>query len=373
MGDSNAQPPETPSLFSAGCNAARMFPFIIAPEEAMGIVDMCKHDRQLYIRCRDCEIDAFLAETDGLELHTVNNLGRVDLSLPHFIPIADDFAFREELDIGTEFIGLQLKDTFRKGDRSIATDIIRNSPLLRGRQVIQFSSGRDDLLEPMWAIREEMEWFRNMRTMGLAAATGVNFSVYECMCPFGQHFNIKKSLFSASLMQAAGVPAIPHFYAVNPNQRAREIRWLNANPEVRLISINCQSQKTYQDLRVLKETIIYFLENSNKELHIILEGFRLNRLEGLYPYLPYLHIAQKQPFMDGLNYSVVDFNTATGHFVYGKTRIPKELRGALVVRSIEARRQYLARLYAEHAHELKVPAAWHRVSTLSAASVLHIR
>lgn len=355
MDDSNEPQPNTLNLFGGACDAARLFPDIVSPDEAGMVTEICRHDRELFIRCRDRELDAFLEEVDGLDLGTVPSLGSVEIDLPSFIPVAERGFYSSTIDLGTNIVGIQLRHTFSKR-RGILDDVVKGSSLLSDKQVIQFSSGRDDLIEPLWADRDELGWFKAMGRMGLAAATGVNFSVYECMCPTGQHLNIKKSLVSASLMRAAGVPAIPHFYAVSQNQRYHIVRWLNARPDVRVIAINCQSQKEERDRRVLKQTIAYILENTNREVHIILEGFRIPWLEGLYPYLPYLHIAQKQPFMDALAYDAVDFDSANERFMTHKAYSePKEV---LAARSIQARRAYLEHLHKKHAPTFRIPRAW---------------
>ena len=281
-----------------------------------------------------------------------NTQGIDPSSLPFYIPIADQFLFNTDVQLDSKVIGIQFRDLIRKKGREI-----RPNPLLEvlfsNREVILFSSGRDDLIEPTWFWRDEAQLFHKLGEMGFMAATGINFSVNEDMCPTGQHLNIKKSLKSSSLAEENGLPSIPHLYAVNENERRQNTQWLNAYHKVRLISINCQRQKGEHDLNVLKKTIRYYLENTDHEIHIILKGFRISWLEGLYEYLPYLHIAQKQPFMHALNFTLTTFDRVSESLKNKQVKMDRKDRHLLATLNFEARRDFLAYLHEKHKHSFK--------------------
>ena len=137
------------------------------------------------------------------------------------------------------------------------------------------------------------------------------------MCPLGQHLNIKKSLFFADLLDKSGIPCIPHIYAISDNQRKRVISWLNNNPQVRIIAINCQLQKPRYHFNVLKETVKSILEGTNGRVHIILEGLRVDRLCEFGWCIWYLHVSLKAPLMRAL------FGRKSGSSK-GKNRLAKE-------------------------------------------------
>lgn len=352
MGDSNDTPPNK-KIFEASCSAASKFPLYIQPEESAALIEACRHDRERYPRCEDRDLGLFVDEVDGLDLHTVKNLRGADLRLPAFIPIADDGAFNKEIPLGGSLVIVQPQDIVRKRAPYIDTDALK-SPLLKGKQVLLSGSGTDRLIEDIWLRRNELDFFSKVGSMGFVGAMAINFSVYEQMCPFGQHLNIKKSLKSAALFEAGGTPCIPHFYAVTRNQRQRILQWLNANPQHKIITINCQMQKERYHLEALKQTIRFFLENCTHELHIILEGYRISWLDGLYDLLPYLHIAQKQPFMDGANYTSTTFDARRERLVQRQVNILPEERGQLVSQSIKARRAYLSHLHRKHRKIFKI-------------------
>lgn len=353
----NDEPFSTLPFSSLLCSAAKQFPDIIRPEEASKTTEICRHDRELYPRCADREINEFVKEVDGLSLLTVKNIEGIHGELSPFIPIANPFAFNESVVIGGGIVGIQLKDIYEKGTGKIRWEVLAH-PLFQGKKVILFASGRDDLIEDIWPKREEIELFRELGRMGLFAITGMNFSVYECMCPFGQHYNIKKSLKFCSLAEEFGISTIPHFYAVNDNQRALVVAWLNANPHINVMAINCQSQKSRHDLVVLKETIRYFLEHTHHPIRIILEGYRIPNLVGLYEYLPYLHIAQTKPFMDGLYYRSTDFDNKREALVLAGTQTPANQRHHLVTKGIRARREYIAHLKNKYVSSTRIPPSW---------------
>jgi hypothetical protein len=344
---SDTQHRKTGSIFGASCEAAAKFPEYITDDETSDLSETCRHNRELYPRCKDEEIGLFLAEVDGLDLHTVKNISGPSMRLPAFIPIADDKFFNDEIDIGGGLIIIQLRDILRKRPVSVLTNLC-DSRLFKDRRVILSSSGPDREIEWAWWERDKLNLFEKMAGMRLVAAMPFNFSVYDCMCPFAQHFNIKRSLKSGSLMETAGTPCIPHVYAITKNQQSRIVQWLNKNPQISTISINCQLQKAGYHLNVLDESIRYMLKNCNRELHIVLEGYQIPNLVNLFEWMPYLHVAQKQPFMDGLNFTQTTFDRNSERLVQQQVKIPYEDRATLVAQSIRARRAYIAHLHKKY-------------------------
>jgi hypothetical protein len=121
--------------------------------------------------------------------------------------------------------------------------------------------------------------------MGFAAVTGINFSVFFGECGFAQALNLKKSLKSAELFQQAGSISIPHVYFAHELHLKRWIAWLQANPTVNTIAINCQFRKA-DDAAFMAAGIIYLLENVGRKLTVILEGPDPGKMKNLFKKYP---------------------------------------------------------------------------------------
>jgi hypothetical protein len=276
----------------------------IATIEAQSVEEPCKPDGINIVSCKHPERQKFIDEVDGLNFKSVTIKNPLLGRLPLVIPIIEKSLLRinPEL-IPCEVVGLTLGDVFMSKAKQFAGMIqtpkhfrfdsrLLGNPIFKEKQVILFGSGPDSLIEPLWYLRDDLDLFKNISEFGFAGMSGINFSVFAGECAFAQGLNQKKSLKSLELMQDSGISVIPHVYAVTDDHRKRWVEWLNFNPRVEIITINCQLQnERREDVETIKATVRYILEHTLVKPHIILQGLSLKYLDEMCDCVEYLHVA----------------------------------------------------------------------------------
>lgn len=300
------------SLFSRLCQASDLSPFI-KEEEVIAVKHSCSgRFRRNIIACGDEYIDEYLNEVDGLDLNTIDLLTLQAGPISDFVPIIPRGLFKRpahEVPYGT--VGVMLNDVMNKPirakngyytfpDNATVNSDVLNEPVFKGKRVILFSVGQDVLIETVWWDRHGLDFFQKISEMGFYAVTGMNFSLISGECPLGHALNIKKSLCYCRGMDRLGVWTIPHVYAVNNSQRARWVDWLDAHPDVRVVTLNTQLQrKQRRGMSDAFDTIQALLERT--DVHVIIHG----RGKGLPKelrdkYAPRLHYAASGPLKNAI-------------------------------------------------------------------------
>jgi len=297
-----------PTLFSQLCEVATgQFEPSIPKGKALSVGQICDNPmRSRIITCKDPERDTFVKEVGGLNLDL--SLPSVSVNLPSYIPILDKRAATFSyyaVPKGIETIGLTILDTITKGVTFKAGTWheqenieFRLSLLLgnavKGKQTILFPSGPDTLIEWIWYKRNDCQLFKNLRAMGFKLTSEINFSVMKGECSFAQALNQKRSLYSAYLATQAGIPAVPHIYAIDTYDIEMWSQHLKDNPQITLATMNCQLQKSEADVSAVVSTVSQLMERF-PYLHFILVGFNLPDIEKFGVYLSRIHFADKVP------------------------------------------------------------------------------
>lgn len=295
--------PKAWNLFSSYCEVStgKFSPFI-QREEAKGIIAPCHNPLGVnIITCKYPYKDEFITETNGLALNL--DLASCIHELPAYIPILD---YRtRNVNLPFPVIGLTFWDIIAKGIK-LKAGSFHEEPEIRFRKnilestgfidkkTILFLTGPDTLIEWLWYNRAECELFHSLKQMGFWAAGGINFSVIGGECPFSHALNIKRSLFSSKLIEDAGIFAIPHVYAITKFHIERWIEWFQANPSIRLFTINCQLQKKAFDITQIIVAVKSILQKI-PYLHVVLQGFRFSWIEEFGEYIERIHVADKKP------------------------------------------------------------------------------
>lgn len=296
---------KNPTIFSPLCNVSLgIFEPHIKRIEANAVKSHCKAMQDDIVSCKNPNISTFLEEVDGLDFNTVKIQQKL-FNPPFLIPIINRGIFKFSGDeIESETIGVSLKDIFSSGPSkrngrqvqpklSLDHDALR-SPIFKNKKVILFGSGRDVLIERLW--QEEFykpDFAKAVSIMGFTAVTGINFSVFRGECPFAQALNLKKSIKTAEYFHAAHVLTIPHIYFAHELHLERLIKWLNLNPSIRVITINCQFRRL-DDAVFTEEGLIYLIENLGRKIKIILEGPDPRKMPRLFKnYFNWIVVATK--------------------------------------------------------------------------------
>lgn len=319
--------PDSPASWPKECEVAkgRFQPFI-DPKEAEGITMSCDNRfRQNIITCKDLFKQEFIQEVNGLALNS--RLGTELDSIPVYVPQLDFLSCKEKpLPSTFPIVGLTLHDLVAQGilykaGRYHEQEKISFRPHLlsangfKDKKVILFLTGPDTLIEWIWHNRVECQLFEVLKKMGFWAVTGFNFSVIGGECPFAQALNIKRSLFSSTLIESNNMFAIPHVYAISSYQTQRWIKWFIANPSVKLFTINCQLQKSDNDIAQAITTVQSIL-NSVPYLHVLLQGFHFDKIEGLYQVMDRVHFADKVGVKFAQCQRRIQFNRFNGRLEY---------------------------------------------------------
>ena len=303
----------TTSLFSSTCDTSRgQFLPYIAKEESHQVILPCSPKSENIVSCKNPDLATFLKEIDGLDFNTIAGKP-ISLPIPRFIPIMERGLFLNSAEtIGYDVVGVSLEDIFssspqRRGNQiyipqlRIREEALR-SPIFKNKKVILFSSGRDVLIEKLWQDFHELNFPEVLSRMGVAVVTGINFSVFLDDCPLGKAVNMKKSLKSMEYFQEAGIETIPHIYFLHINHLQRWARWLQENPVVKTVAINCQFSRNRQTAINISDGIKFLTENTGREIHFLLEGpsqFLLREIHRL-GCSSYIMIAIKKPSMDSI-------------------------------------------------------------------------
>lgn len=293
-------------FYPVRCHAATgAYQPYIAVEEGVRVTVSCENPLGLdIITCRHEYRDEFIEEVNGLDFNV--SLTQSPGSLPTYIPVMD-FGSRNwtTLPKHLSVLGLTLRDIMNGGVREIAGAYheqpnisfkrkILSYPAFKKKKTILFLTGPDTLIETAWHRRHAVHLFDEIRTMNFEAVGAFNFSVIDGECAFSHGLNLKRSLFSAGLLDQHDILAIPHVYAVTPWQIERWYAWFCANPSVRYFTMNCQLQKSDRDITQVVTTVKTLLLKL-PYLHVVLQGFDFDQLHRFGHLLDRVHVADKVP------------------------------------------------------------------------------
>ncbi len=312
----------------------------INPAEANQVIVPCYNPSATNIvSCQDSRIHSFLNEVNGLSFDVGLN-SSLQINDP-YIPVFDYRTINLAYRCKSQVVGLTLAGILIKPLRLVAGKYViskisfREAAVIRHlcarKKVVLFLSGLDVLIETIWHQRSVCELFQQLGMMDFWAVSGFNFSVFGGECPFAQQLNQKKSLVSSMLLEKSGINTIPHIYAVNDFHIAKYQHWLNKNPNIHLITMNCQMQRTQTDINQIVRAVQALLMINDK-LHIILQGYWFSKLHHFKGFCDRIHIAESKPVKYGQSFQSVDkcIITREGQYTKGAYK-------SIVLENVECR------------------------------------
>ena len=341
------------SIFTDLCGVSQgKFSPYIQPEEAAGVKYSCRNRlRQNIVTCKDESIETFINEVKGLEFNV--SLKTRLKNLPQYIPIID-FRTLKRINFpdSIEYIGISLVDIIKSGFSFKAGRIHESNKInyrnilcennLKSKKIILFLTGSDTHIEGVWYKRETSGLLDSIKSMNFYAVTAFNFSVFGEECAFSQILNLKRSLYSAHLLEEKKIRSIPHVYALNQFQVKRWIDFFKANPKIEYITMNCQFQKAKKNNGDLIETIKFILSEI-PYLHIILQGFPLYQSENFSYFLNRIHFAEKKATKCAWGFKQMEFNgSSKGLLTVQRSKDLKRMDPLdLIIHNVIARQKYL--------------------------------
>ena len=228
--------------------------------------------------CNHTDIEKFIEDIDGLDFATVKAKESLNPSLPLFIPGIRSSGFRNKIHLPWVALSVSeiLKSQYRKNkgilvvpESSLKENLKKSFNLSLNSKIILLSYGPDKLIEKIWQA-EESNYFPKIKQTGVKMTTAFNFSVFWGECRLGQRINLKKSLKTFELYQKYNIPSIPHIYWLNEFDLKEWVRWLSANPNVKMVALNLQ-MLAYQDDFVLSG-IKYLIKHMNHPISLFVSG-----------------------------------------------------------------------------------------------------
>ena len=135
-------------------------------------------------------------------------------------------------------------------------------------------------------------------TCGFAAVSGIAFSVYYCDPPLESLMNVKRNLWSLSVIENAGVRTFPMISWRYEADIQRWAEWLSGNSLVQLVGVDFQDCKTSADWGTVMEGFRVLVALSPPTVRFLLHGvaapWKIRRLNEV---TSRIHITNEQPFL----------------------------------------------------------------------------
>lgn len=354
---------QTINLNALSCDAVTKSSFAEIPSDyALTVTRPCEEvHKDGILSCKNPHCDQYFDEGGGLNLHTKKVTGAHSV-LPFYIPIPCRDVLKLPIILPHTVVGVRLKDVFpnaiHKRDgllrfSSAATPnmSLADAPVYANAKLMLFYSGPDVLIEGVNREKYVHPVYEVFKDLGITLATSPDFSVNEGSCTLGQMINTNRTLAIGEEMNRYGIAVLPNVFAINPHLLASWMCYLNMNPAIGTIAINCQRQrKNQRDMNVLIDYILMIFRSAPPSLHIVLHGFPImakDYLLQLKRYACQLHFAESAPFYNAVckfRYQV--YNPVTKELVEIEeaSRDPG-VRARMIEMSIMAREQYLLEVF----------------------------
>lgn len=264
------------------CDADHVTELITAEEKVM-LRRRCAGDGINVIDCHYVGVEEFIHDAGSLDFNSKVIDGSSPLVAQNIPVIPREWFSRPSASIDSEIVGIRLSDilsrqpTRRWGVLTLGDDVhidlsVLESPIFERKNVVLFASGEDVVIESLWWRRHAIGLFEALASGNFYAVTGMNFSLFLHECPLAHLLNLNKSLLFSEELCKVGVPVIPHVYAVNEQQRAKWVDFLNQRPNIATVVINTQLQRDRYSMREAERTALELI--SKTHVNVILNGRR---------------------------------------------------------------------------------------------------
>ena len=211
-----------------------------------------------------------LAEIRGIDFSNIKAQKQTIPLLPDFMPIVKPGGERLYRYLDSRPVGLMLQNLVSTQKLSTPKNLDRLRSALPNSPFILFGFGRDQLLENMWPRLRES--FKKLSQLDIAAATGINFSVWDNQPHPEALINLKRSLLTFAEWQILVVPSIVHIYWYSRLCLERWCEWLKSNPEVKIIAINLQTIRPKLQWDAVIDDLKYFSKLIPGRIRVLLTG-----------------------------------------------------------------------------------------------------
>lgn len=211
-----------------------------------------------------------LAEVRGIDFSNIKARRQANLALPEFMPIVKPGGEKLYEHLGPGFVGIMLENLVSAQRLSTIKNLEKLRAALPNSPFMLLGYARDQLLENMWPrLRKSLE---DLSRLDIAAATGLNFSVWSNQPHSEALINIKRSLITFAEWQPLGMPSVVHIYWYSKMCLERWAAWLKANPDAKIIAINLQTRRLDPQWEAAIDDLRYFSKLICEKIHVLLTG-----------------------------------------------------------------------------------------------------
>lgn len=140
----------------------------------------------------------------------------------------------------------------------------------------------DALLEKIWRRSKQDHIWERLAGLGLEAATGFSFSVWDVQPRFDQIMNQRRNELSCLYLAERGIPSIPILFWYERYDYREMLRWLRGNPTLRTIGIHAQFIRKGRRFEMLWRDMERLRNDLKSDPHFVLIGIgdrrRIGRL-----------------------------------------------------------------------------------------------
>lgn len=223
------------------------------------------------ISCDRSDLAHWLAHIGGPGFTDVTAKPTEIPRLPNYIPVITHGSGKILSGVEIPFVATQLEEIVSPKELSVKKSLAGTLGINQNTKVILLSYGRDELIENIWP--ERLGVFQQIKKLGFALATGINYSIWFDQPHAENVINLKRSLITFRELQKVGIPSIPHIYWAKCSQidLIRWANWVNDNINVHLVAVNLQTLED-EELEEAIEDLGFLVGRISKPIHFLITG-----------------------------------------------------------------------------------------------------
>lgn len=231
------------------------------------------------------KLSIWLSSIRGIDLDDLVALPMPDFKIPKYIPSLADGSTKLIQGNSIKLAGVSLQKIYSLYSSNSSRSVRKFLGVPDETDLILFNYAEDKIIEDIWADRARFfDWIYKSK---FKVVTGINYSIWFNQPHAERLINLKRNLITFIEMQKIGIPAIPHLYWNGYKDLDRIAKWLNENPNVKIVAVNAQTLKTKTLWDPFATDLKYLISKIDPSIHFIISGpstlRRLATLAGILP------------------------------------------------------------------------------------------
>jgi len=216
------------------------------------------------------EIGRWLAEVRWIDINDVTAKNIAIPKLPGYIPTIGRGSAKLFEEYHPPVVAVKLADVVSPEKLEVIDSLEKRFGIPPGTQVVLQSYGKDRLIENLWPQRHAI--FPKLASLGFAAVTAINYSVWFSQPHAERLINIKRSLLTYEELQGLNIPVIPHIYWSGKVNLDAWAVWLNDNSVVDTVAVNMQTMRSEHDWSRALAGFEHLASKLKRPIHFLITG-----------------------------------------------------------------------------------------------------